>query len=81
MKSIEYSCIQKFYNTLRRKTIMSRTWVLVASSAEAQLLESRARRSDLHVTAQYSNADGRAHEGDLVTDGGAAAMQFSGCLR
>lgn len=60
---------------------MSRTWVLVASSAEAQLLESRARRSDLHVTAQYSNADGRAHEGDLVTDGGAAAMQFSGCLR
>jgi protein required for attachment to host cells len=57
---------------------MYNTWILVANSAEARILELGASWGDLDVKATYSNPDGRAHEGDLVTDRGAAVLESTG---
>lgn len=57
---------------------MPTTWILVANSAEARILEQRNRRGPLRVTGEFSNSSARAHEGDLVTDGGAAVLQRAG---
>lgn len=57
---------------------MANTWIMVANGAEAQILESAKRGNDLKVHACYVNPEGRAHEGDLVTDKGAAVLQRMG---
>lgn len=57
---------------------MPTTWILVANSAQAHILERRSRREPLRIVSEFRNEDARAHEGDLVTDGGAAVMQRMG---
>jgi protein required for attachment to host cells len=57
---------------------MSHTWIVVANSAEARILEPGARRYPLRVKATFVNPEARAHEGDLITDGGAAVLQRMG---
>ena len=57
---------------------MGTTWILVATSTEARILELGAGWNNLRVMTSYKNPDDRAHEGDLMTDGAAAVVQYNG---
>ena len=57
---------------------MATTWILAADRAQARLYRLHGRGKPLSLIEQFEHPEGRAHEGDLVTDSGAAVMQSGG---
>ncbi|MCB1676475.1 MAG: host attachment protein [Halioglobus sp.] len=57
---------------------MATMWILTADRAQARLYRLRGRGKPLALLEQFEHPQGRAHEGDLVTDSGAAVMQSAG---
>ena len=57
---------------------MERIWILVADSAHARLYLRGRRWEQLEQLEQHEHPEGRAHEGDLVSDQGAAVIQRGG---
>tara|TARA_R110002124_G_scaffold50117_7_gene146209 strand:+ start:2592 stop:3038 length:447 start_codon:yes stop_codon:yes gene_type:complete len=57
---------------------MGRIWILVADRAHARLYLRGKRWDQLEQLENHEHPQGRAHEGDLVTDEGAAVMQRGG---
>ncbi len=57
---------------------MERTWILVADSARARLYLRDRRWDQLDQLEELEHPEGRAHEGDLVTDQGTAVIQRGG---
>ena len=59
---------------------MATTWILAADRAQARLYRLHGRGKPLSLIEQFEHPEGRAHEGDLVTDSGAAVMQSGGLI-
>lgn len=57
---------------------MAKIWILVADSAHARVFLRGKRWDQLEQLEEYEHPQGRAHEGDLVSDEGAAVIQRSG---
>ena len=57
---------------------MERIWILVADSAHARLYLRGRRWEQLEQLEEHEHPEGRAHEGDLVSDQGAAVIQRGG---
>jgi hypothetical protein len=57
---------------------MERIWVLVADSARARLYLRGRQWDQLEQLEEHEHPEGRAHEGDLVSDQGTAVMQRGG---
>tara|TARA_R110002110_G_scaffold415561_1_gene650785 strand:+ start:85045 stop:85491 length:447 start_codon:yes stop_codon:yes gene_type:complete len=57
---------------------MTTTWILVADRSTATLFAKGKRWDQLTLIEALDNPDGRAHEGDLVTDQGGAVFQSAG---
>jgi protein required for attachment to host cells len=57
---------------------MERIWILVADSAGARLYLRGRRWDQLDQLAELEHPEGRAHEGDLVSDQGASVIQRGG---
>lgn len=54
------------------------TWILVANQAEAKLFGAHNQFRDIALVEAFEHPTGRLHEGDLVTDKGAAVFQSTG---
>jgi protein required for attachment to host cells len=57
---------------------MERIWILVADSARAHLYLRGNRWDQLDPLEKHEHPEGRAHEGDLVSDQGTAVIQRGG---
>ena len=57
---------------------MDRIWILVADSARARLYLRGRRWDQLDQLEEIEHPEGRAHEGDLVSDQGASVIQRGG---
>ncbi|MEJ2530312.1 MAG: host attachment protein [Halioglobus sp.] len=57
---------------------MERIWILVADSAHARLYLRGRRWDQLEQLEEHEHPEGRAHEGDLVSDHGASVIQRGG---
>jgi protein required for attachment to host cells len=57
---------------------MGRIWILVADSARARLYLRGRQWDQLDQLEEYEHPEGRAHDGDLVSDQGTAVIQRGG---
>jgi protein required for attachment to host cells len=57
---------------------MHNTWILVANSAKARILEDSGEQNPLKLVREIDNPDGRAHAADLVTSPAGRSQNSTG---